>query len=732
MNQAIFSFNTKQLPLLNQVGGKARSLIQATQAGLPVPEGMVLSVAFFAPWTADIKASQQWQQLLDNPCKKNCDDVKQLAQQMSFSEQQRAEFNQALQRLNGDIWAVRSSSPEEDLKGSSFAGLYETHLGTSTAQLEQNIANAYSSMFDIRVMEYKSRQNIPLEHTSVAIIVQKQLNCDVSGVGFSLNPMNNCYDEAVINASFGLGEAIVSGVVTPDSYTVEKVRMEILDKTINNKHLALHLKPDGGIRQAAPSNPLQQALSDQQIQELTRLIKTCETYYQTPVDIEWAFAGDQLYLLQARPITTYIPLYPEMLTEPGARKKLYLDLIPLTQGFDTPLSVLGSDIWALVLEHLKAGSMPAGEDGYLLNIHGRQYIQLHNMFKGFGKKLGLAAPNTFANTLEGKEDAVYEEYVAQNKTDAMRRSRKAQLRAMWVMLPGIIGGFWNVSRQAQRMEAIVDSLIHKFQEMSNDRPFNERIDWAFAQLEVSIKNMTVYIAGLYSDYRIRRLIKGTEAEEFADAILMDLPSNPTSAMGHAMFKLAQFDEIQHNNYEQFLKAFNSGSVSHEFMNAWTNYMAAYGERGFREIDIASPRTREDIASFYHQLKSINTHNNQMLEVTKRKQQALESIRRVAQQKGKLKALEKHLKTIELAYGHRESPKYLVVVMNGNLRRVALDIADEFVAQGRLPHREQIFDLNKEQITQAQQDPSLNLQALIKTNLGTQTANGERKALSLLY
>jgi len=303
MAEQIYSFATHETPLLKEVGGKAKSLISSMQSGLPVPEGLALTVAFFKPWTDEIKATTQWKTLLDNPVKQNCDSVKSLAENLTLTDVQRVHLENALDEMgDATVFAVRSSSPEEDLEGSSFAGMYETFLGTTRDQLEATIAQAYSSMLDFRVMEYKTQNNLDLENTCISVIVQKQIASDVSGVGFSLNPLNNCYDEAVINASFGLGEAIVSGIVTPDNYVVEKVTMEILEKTINDKKIALHLAADGGIEEKDNPEPKAQALSDAQILELTELIKKCEALYKLPFDTEWDYEKGKLYLLQARPL----------------------------------------------------------------------------------------------------------------------------------------------------------------------------------------------------------------------------------------------------------------------------------------------------------------------------------------------------------------------------------------------------------------------------------------------
>ena len=208
MAQLIYPFDTDATPSLTEVGGKSLSLIRTTSAGLPVPGGLALTVDFFDAWTEKIKSTPEWSALLENPDKERCDEVKELAAKLSFGDLQRTELERCLAELPpGDVFAVRSSSPEEDLSGLSFAGMYETYLGVTRGGLESTIAEAYSSMFDVRVMAYKAQNGMPLEGSRISVIVQRQIASDVSGVGFSLNPLNNCFDEAVIDASFGLGEA---------------------------------------------------------------------------------------------------------------------------------------------------------------------------------------------------------------------------------------------------------------------------------------------------------------------------------------------------------------------------------------------------------------------------------------------------------------------------------------------------------------------------------------------
>jgi len=718
MSEQIYSFNTNESPLLKEVGGKAQSLISTSQAGLPVPGGIALSVSFFKVWTDKIKTSPEWKALIKTPVKVNCDKVKALATKFRLNDTQKALFEDAIIELEGtDVFAVRSSSPEEDLEGSSFAGMYETFLGTTKSMLEKTIALAYSSMFDYRVMEYKTKNNISLEGTCISVIVQKQIASDVSGVGFSLNPLNNCFDEVVINASFGLGEAIVSGIVTPDTYIVEKVTMEILEKIVAEKKITINLKADGGIEEKPSSNPNDQALTKKQILELTELIKKTEDHYGFPVDTEWAYEKGLLYLLQARPVTTYLPLFPEMMSKPGERKRLYMDLIALTQGFDESLSVLGSDIWYMVMDYMKEGTMPDGEEGIILNINGRQYILMHNFFKMMGKRAGYALLNQYDNAFKGKEAEAYTEFVSATMYPMLKQGKKATGKLIASLIPFLIKTLLNPAKGAAEMNAIADNLTIKFKNMKNDKPYDKLILSNFESFRNVVSRTAIYYAGVFSHRKIKKMMKNTEAEDQTDAVVMDLAINPTSAMGHAMFDLASFQEIQDTaNAGEFGQKIHNRSYSSEFLTAWDDYVDNYGARGFKEIDVASPRLEEKLDEFFIQLKAINLKDNVISKVSERKEKAITKMRAVAEKKGKLKAFNKALKVIDMTYGLRETPKTLLIVLNGALRKIALDIADEFVSQGRLQQRDQIFNLHKKQIAKAQKDKSLELLPLIEENL----------------
>jgi len=300
----------------------------------------------------------------------------------------------------------------------------------------------------------------------------------------------------------------------------------------------------------------------------------------------------------------------------------------------------------------------------------------------------------------------------------LKQGKKATGKLIANVIPFLLKTLLNPAKGAAEMNDIAESLTIKFKNMKNDKPFDELVISSFELFRNVVSRTAVYYAGLFSHSKIKKMMKNTEAEDQTDAVVMDLAINPTSAMGHAMFDLASFQEIQDSaNAEEFVEKIHKRSYSSEFLTAWDDYVDKYGARGFKEIDIASPRLEETLDEFFLQLKAINLKDNMISQIAERKEEAITKMRAAAGKKGKLKAFNKALNVIDMTYGLRETPKTLLIILNGSLRKIALEIADEFVSQGRLQQRDQIFNLHKAQIAQAQRDTSLELLPLIEENLG---------------
>ena len=250
----LVNLQSDENPQIRQVGGKAASLIRLTQAGFSVPTGSVLTTDFFAPWVEQVEQHPRWHHVVSalnnirtpQPNAKDretlthaCNELKQTTTDFAFTQAQRSALDEIRLGMADHRFAIRSSSPEEDLANASFAGLYETVLSVTSASLEAAVGRCFRSCLDARVLIYKREMQFDQFSPSIAVVVQRQIASDVAGVAFSINPLNNDFDELLINASWGLGEALVSGDITPDSLVIDKVDGHLIES---------HRGDKGGIR----------------------------------------------------------------------------------------------------------------------------------------------------------------------------------------------------------------------------------------------------------------------------------------------------------------------------------------------------------------------------------------------------------------------------------------------------------------------------------------------------
>jgi pyruvate, water dikinase len=212
----------------------------------------------------------------------------------------------ACHRLDDFIAAVRSSAVDEDGATASFAGQHETYLNIVGADaIIEAVTRCWESAHSERALEYRRQQGLSVERPQIAVFVQQLVASDVSAVVFSANPVTGNRDEIMINASWGLGESIVGGTVTPDTFIVRKSDLEITQRVIADKQHMTVSAPLGTHEVEVPRFlRTETCLADEQVVEMAKLALTLETTMEHPVDVECAYADGELYLLQCRPITT--------------------------------------------------------------------------------------------------------------------------------------------------------------------------------------------------------------------------------------------------------------------------------------------------------------------------------------------------------------------------------------------------------------------------------------------
>src|SRR3989338_4329230 len=278
-------------------GGKGASLGEMTQARIPVPGGFViLSEAFnyFITATgvkADIDATLHEVNHEDvNSVEQASQVIQSIITSREMPKEIASEIMQWYDREGSEFVAVRSSATAEDSSTAAWAGQLDTFLNTTKDDLLENVMKCWASLFTPRAIFYRFEKGLHDTHISVAVVIQKMVNSDISGIAFSVHPVTQDRNQLIIEAGFGLGESIVSGQITPDGYVVEKKSWTIINLNVSEQSKGLYRNPKGGNdwRDFSPEEGGKQKLSGKQIVELAQLVVKIENHYGFPCDIEWA------------------------------------------------------------------------------------------------------------------------------------------------------------------------------------------------------------------------------------------------------------------------------------------------------------------------------------------------------------------------------------------------------------------------------------------------------------
>ena len=300
-------------------GGKGANLGELTQAGIPVPPGFVVTAETYQKFMEDAGINDKVMDILDKidindtkALQAAAEEIKGIINSAPIPDDMilfiTEAYNQLCQRVGEDDTdvAIRSSATAEDLPEASFAGQQDTFLHVSgNDEVIEYIRKCWASLFEARAIFYREENDFEHSKVYIAVVVQKMANADKAGVMFTVNPSTG-EEIALIEGSWGLGESVVSGDVTPDNYQVDKKNNEIINVTISDKKVMYTNDENGtSVKVDVPEDKRnERVLSDSELIQLTEMGKRVQAHYGEPMDTEWAFENGVLFLLQARPITT--------------------------------------------------------------------------------------------------------------------------------------------------------------------------------------------------------------------------------------------------------------------------------------------------------------------------------------------------------------------------------------------------------------------------------------------
>jgi phosphohistidine swiveling domain-containing protein len=622
-------------------GGKARNLGEMISAGLPVPPGFLVLTTAYERFVTANHLQAEIERLVqtvspDQPATAEtaAHEISELFEQATLPSEIEAAVLDAYQRLAAPAVAVRSSATAEDLPGASFAGLYETFLGLdSAAEVFSALKRCWASLWSARALIYHVRQHIPHHTVRMAVVVQQMVEASASGVLFTCNPITNEQDEMIINASWGLGEALVSGQVNPDTITLHKQTGQVKRLDVAEKVLMTVPTTSNVATQAVPADARTlPVLSAPQITRLFELGTAVEQHFSAPQDIEWAIADDQVFLLQARPVTTRskkqtVMVRQEDLPIPGdddweQREKPEVhayDLWTRTnigENFLDAITPLSATLWPafFVLSRLPsqeerapgAPSLPMlGE-----RFYGRMYVNEGAVIHG---ALEMGVPTSFLDSTWGSSGR------------GMRSSDDTiHVLRLLSRVPSMIGGARKAAkeqatrrpetpkpskqkqprRSPEQLFAQIDTWVDAFGRVDLSQ-LDDHALWDFVPLWIergkALRPILVAagLAGIAFYFLERKVSKWTGRAGQATVLVQALSGVYTAEVGSMLWQMAQMlsetglaEVVQEHSAEQVLERLRGQAEAQPFLAEFEAFLQRHGYRCPNDAELHNPRWAE--------------------------------------------------------------------------------------------------------------------------------------------
>jgi pyruvate,water dikinase len=712
------------------VGGKAANLgALARIDGVRVPDGFCVTTDAFRRVMAEAPSLDE---RLDELSRVDPDDreavralsarIRRTVEETAVPAEVAAAVTRELARLGERAaYAVRSSATAEDLPTASFAGQQDTYLNVvGPAEILRHISRCWASLFTERAVTYRRRNGVDDRTVHMAVVVQRMVQPDASGVLFTADPVTGNRKVATVDAGFGLGEALVSGLLNPDVFRVRQE--EIVDRSIAAKQRAVEALPGGGTRDVAvdPRRQEQPALTDNQVLRLVRLGRRIEAHFGRPQDIEWCLADDDFVLVQSRPITTLFPV-PEA---DDQENHVYLS-VGHQQMMTDPMKPLGISVWqltAMAPMREAGGRLFVDATGRLASPAGRAALL---ELVGRGDPLIRDALETvldrddFIPTVPDAGPGAPSAGPAPAPASAPTPA-PAPAPAPVETDPAVVAGL--IERSRTSLAALERDIATK----SGPDLFDFLLD-AFEEHKRVLADplsMQVIMAGMEATWWLNdKLGEWLGEKNAADTLTLSAPDNVTSEMGLALLDVA--DVIRpHPEVVAFLRGVADADHSDpgpggfpdelaklpggaEARDAIESYLDLYGMRCAGEIDITRPRWRERPATLVPVILD-NVRNfgpgaaEHRFEEGRRKarekeRDVLARLRVLPDGDRKADETQRMIDRVRTFIGYREYPKYNIVSRYFVYKRALLAEAGRLVRAGVLPETEDIYFLTFQEL-----------------------------------
>jgi len=620
-----------------------------------------------------------------------------------------------------DAYAVRSSATAEDLPTASFAGQQDTYLNiTGKEAILQHIRKCWASLFTERAVIYRLRNNFDHHKVYLAVVVQKMVFPQASGILFTADPLTSNRKVVSIDAGFGLGEALVSGLVSADNYKVHNGK--ITGKTIAAKKLAIEPLKDGGTAEqtVAPALQQQQTLTDGQILQLEQLGRKIEAHFGAPQDIEWCLADGVFYIVQSRPITTLFPI-PEANNQ---ENRVYIS-VGHNQMMTDAMKPLGLSFFLMLTPapmRTAAGRLFVDVTHHLASPAGRRI-----MIDVLGKSDQLV--RSALQNITSREDFIK---TTTDDKEAPASARLSQFDTTPDFQPRIENDPAIVSGLIKHSEESIEALKQNIQSKSGSAllDFIQDDIHEFKKILFNPRSSAVFLTAMDAYTRVNEKIYAWLGEKnVADILSQSVEHNITSEMGLALLDVADvirpypaiiayLQQVKEENFLEELVQFEGGKEVREAIIAYLN---KYGMRCSGEIDITKTRWSEKpttlLPLILGNIKNFEP-NASRRKFEQGKQEALakeeELLSRLKQlPEGEQKAAEAQqlISYIRNFIGYREYPKYGQISRYYVYKQALLKEAEQLLEAGVIHEKEDIYYLTFEELREVVRTRQLDHQVI---------------------
>ncbi|MET3319645.1 UNVERIFIED_ORG: pyruvate,water dikinase [Peribacillus simplex] len=620
-------------------------------------------------------------------------------------------------------YAVRSSATAEDLPHASFAGQQDTYLNIIGKEaIFQHISKCWASLFTDRAVIYRMQNRFDHRQIYLSVIVQRMVFPQASGILFTADPITSNRKLLSIDASFGLGEALVSGLVSADCYKVQEE--EIVDKMIATKKLAIYGLKEGGTetQQIDPDQQKNQTLTEQQILQLARIGRQIEAYFGCPQDIEWCLVDDTFYIVQSRPITTLYPI-PEAKDQ---ENHVYVS-VGHQQMMTDPMKPLGMSLFQLTSfgPRFKAG--------------GRLFVDvINNLASPVSRKMLLDAMGQHDPLMKDALITIIErgDFIKSLPNDKQEQSSSKSNKSV---------SSADSRAQIENDPSIVSDLIKSSQTSIEELKQNiqtklgsDLFDFILEDIQILKKilfdpqSSAVFMAAIdASSWINEKMNKWLGEKNVADTLSQSVPNNITSEMGLALLDVADvirpypevIDYLQHVKDENFLDELVKFDGGQETQDAIYDYLSKYGMRCTGEIDITKTRWSEKptilVPVILSNIKNFepNASNRKFeqgrQEALKKEQELLDRLKQLPDGEQKAKETKRMIDLIRNFIGYREYPKYGMVNRYFVYKQALLKEAEQLVQAGFIHEKEDIYYLTFEELHEVVRTNKLDYQIISK-------------------